>query len=157
MTLTDKTIVDSKNGLELQDLRNEQIHMVCFKESSFHGIDARDTTFRHTNFVNSKWEHIYFSNVHINKIQIGGTVIENIIRPQGEKSELDEEPGTDGWINLEPVTFKTSDLSTAIFESCNLTNVQLNNCNIDGLTIDGIVIKDLLERYKKNLEEDAMK
>lgn len=45
MDLTDKKITDSKNGLELQDLRNKQIHMVCFKGSNFHGIDMRETNY----------------------------------------------------------------------------------------------------------------
>nr|MBC9204451.1 pentapeptide repeat-containing protein [Paenibacillus sp. PL91] len=62
---------------------------------------------------------------------------------------MSEEPGTDGWVNIEPVVFKNSDLSTAIFDACNLTNVELRNCNIEGLSIDGILINDLLEHYKK--------
>jgi uncharacterized protein YjbI with pentapeptide repeats len=150
MALTERTVIDSKNGFELQDLRNEQIHMACFKESEFHGIDMRDTSFAHTNFVNAKWEHIYFSNVQINWIQMGGTIFENIVRPEGKESKFEEEPGTDGWINLEPVQFKNSDLSQAVFEFCDLSNVELKNCNIDGLRVDGIFIKDLLEHYKRN-------
>ncbi|QYR19635.1 hypothetical protein KZ483_17225 [Paenibacillus sp. sptzw28] len=149
MALTEKKMMDSKNGLELQDIRNEQIHMVCFKGSDFHGIDMRDTSLAHTNFVNSKWEHIYFSNVHINMIQMGGTLFENIVRPEAKVSHLNEEPGTDGWVNVEPVIFKKSDLSTAIFDTCNLSNVELKNSNIEGMKIDGILIKDLIEQYRK--------
>lgn len=148
MALTEKKVLDAKNRLELQDLRNEEIHMACFKEASFNNIDMRGTTFAHSNFVNSKWEHIYFSDVTINMIQMGGTIFENIVRPKAEKSQLLEEPGTGGWVNVEPVMFKNSDLSTSIFDSCNLTNVELKNCNIDGLSIDGILIKDLLDKYK---------
>jgi hypothetical protein len=98
--------------------------------------------------------HIYFSNVHINMIQMGGTIFENIVRPNAERSQLSEEPGTDGWVNIEPVVFKNSDLSTAIFEACNLSNVELRNYNIEGLSIDGILVKDLLERYKGKGEID---
>ncbi|WP_052703126.1 pentapeptide repeat-containing protein [Paenibacillus beijingensis] len=148
MPLSEKKIVDSKNGLELQDLRDENIHMVCFKGSNFHGIDMRNTTFAHTNFVNSKWEHIYFSNVHINMIQMGGTVFENIVRPKSHESHLLEEPGTDGWVNVEPVLFLNSNLSTAIFDRCDLSDVELNHCNIDGLKIDGIAVKELIEQFK---------
>ena len=36
--LTEKKVLDSNNGLELQDLRNEEIHMVCFKGATFNGI-----------------------------------------------------------------------------------------------------------------------
>jgi uncharacterized protein YjbI with pentapeptide repeats len=148
MEITEKKVIDSKNGLELQDLRAQIIHMATFSGSDFSGIDMRGTTFADTNFVNSKWEHIYFSNVQINTIQMGGTIFENIIRPKAQKSQLDGEPGTDGWVNVEPVRFKNSDLSTAVFDSCKLTNVEINNCNIDGLRINGILIKNLLEHYK---------
>jgi uncharacterized protein YjbI with pentapeptide repeats len=145
MALTNKKIMDSKNGLELQDLRDQQLHMTSFKGSDFNGVDMRNTTLTHTNFVDSKWEHIYFSNVKINMIQMGGTVFENIVRPKAGNSELKEEPGTDGWINVEPVEFKNSDLSTVIFDSCNLSHVELVNCNIEGLTINGVSIKELLD------------
>ncbi|WP_261300506.1 pentapeptide repeat-containing protein [Paenibacillus andongensis] len=149
--LTEKKVLDSNNGLELQDLRNEEINKVCFKGATFKYNDLRDTSIAHSNFVNSKWNHIYFSNVTIDMIQMGGTIFEKIVRPSAEKSHLLEEPGTDNWVNVEPVIFKNSDLSTAIFDSCNLTNVELKNCNINGLSIDGVLIKDLLEQYNKNL------
>ncbi|CAI6087544.1 pentapeptide repeat-containing protein [Cohnella sp. JJ-181] len=152
--LTQKKIMDSKNGLELQDLRNEEIHMVCFKESDFHGIDMRNTNIAHTNFVNSSWEHIYFSNVHVNYIQMGGTVFENVIRPDAERSQLSEEPGTDGWVNIEPVVFKNSDLSTAKFENCNLSNVEITDCNIEGLSINGILLTELLDHYRRKTAVD---
>lgn len=121
-----------------------------FKESDFHGIDMRSTKIAHTNFVNSRWEHIYFSNVHVNFIQMGGTVFENVIRPNAEISQFSEEPGTDGWVNIEPVVFK----NTSRFEKCNLSNVEIKNCNIEGLSIDGILLTDLLEHYKRNAPVD---
>ncbi len=100
MSLTDKKIVDGKSGFELEDLRNEKLHMVCLKGAELHGVDARDTSLEHVNFVNSKWQHIYFSNVHLDMIQMGGTIFENIKRPAADRSQLNEEPGTDGWINV---------------------------------------------------------
>ena len=32
--------------------------------------------------------------------------------------------------------------------SKNLTNVEINNCNIEGLKIDGIIVSDLISKYK---------
>lgn len=149
MEKTAKTMTDRKSGFILEDHRDEKLGMVTFQGSEFGGVDMRNTSLVHVNFVESKWEHIYFSNVHINMIQMGGTVFENIIRPDAEASQLDEEPGTDGWVNVEPVVFKTSNLSTAIFDSCNLSGVEFNNCNIEGLKIDGVDIKQLLDSLKK--------
>jgi len=148
---TTKKMIDRKSGFELGDHRNEKFGMISFQGSEFGGIDMRNTSFGHVNFVQSKWEHIYFSNVHINMIQMGGTIFENVIRPNANESQLLEEPGTEGWVNVEPVVFKTSDLSTAVFDSCNLSEVELKNCNIDGLKIDGILIKDLIEKHKNVL------
>lgn len=64
MALTDKKIYDEKGGFELSDLRNEKLHMVSLQGAELHGVDARDTSLVHVNFVGSKWKHIYFSNVH---------------------------------------------------------------------------------------------
>ncbi len=130
MTLTDKKMIDRKGGFELQDLRDEKLHMVCLKGAELHGVDARDTSLEHVNFVNSKWNHIFFSNLHMKHAQLGGTLFENISRPNVQESQLEEEPGTDGWLNVEPVQFRHSDLSTAIFEDCNLGKIRVNNANL---------------------------
>ncbi|WP_201755277.1 pentapeptide repeat-containing protein [Paenibacillus glycinis] len=99
------------------------------------------------NFVNAEWEHIYFSNVHVNHIQLGGTVFDNIKRPDAQRSRLDEEPGTDGWVNVEPVVFRNSDLGGAVFDNCALNGVDIRGCRMDGMTIDGIPVAELLAAY----------
>jgi predicted transcriptional regulator YdeE len=147
-TLTDKKMVDEKGGFELQDLRDAKVHMACFKGAEFHGVDLRNASLEHVNFVDSKWQHIFFSNVHVNMAQFGGTVFENIKRPDATESRFTEEAGTDGWINVEPVTFRNSDLSTAIFENCDLIDVDIRNCRTDGMRINGILVQELLDQYK---------
>lgn len=150
MALTEKRMVDAKSGFELQDLRGEKIKKASLQGAAFESTDMRDVSFLHVNLVNSKWEHTYFANVHLNWIQMGGTVFENIIRPKANESQLEEEPGTEGWVNVEPVVFKQSDLSTAKFTGCDLRNVEISDCNIEGLTIDGVDIKALLEQYQSH-------
>lgn len=156
MSLTDKKVVDLKNGLELADLRKEQLHKVSLKEAELHGVDARDTSLLHVNFVNSKWNHIYFSNVHVNEIQMGGTLIENIRRPQAAASQLEDEPGTDGWVNVEPVRFRHCDLSQAVFEHCDLTDVDLNHCQVENMRINGIPVGELLNVYEERRREPSV-
>ncbi|MCC3376596.1 GyrI-like domain-containing protein [Cohnella sp. REN36] len=148
--LTDLTVYDAKGGHELQDLRGRNVHMVSFQGAELHGIDLRDAELRHVNFVGSTWEHIYFSNVHINMAQLGGTVFERIQRPDAAESRFEEEPGTDGWVNVEPVTFRDSDLGTAIFERCDLSDVEIRDCRIDGLRIDGVLLTDLIAHYRNH-------
>ncbi|MGM0884631.1 MAG: DinB family protein [Bacillota bacterium] len=149
MALTEKKMFDHKGGFELDDLRGEKLHMVCLKGAELHGVDARDTSLVHVNFVHSKWNHIFFSNVHVNEVQMGGTLFENIRRPDAEVSRFEEEAGTDGWINVEPVRFLTSDLSKAVFKSCNLKDVELIDCQVEGMRINGIPVEELLRSYSE--------
>lgn len=153
MALTEKKMFDHKGGFELDDLRGEKLHMVCLKGAELHGVDARDTSLVHVNFVNSKWNHIFFSKVHVNEVQMGGTLFENIRRPDAEVSRFEEEAGTDGWINVEPVRFLTSDLSKAVFESCSLKDVELIDCHIEGMRINGIPVEELLRSYSEKQEQ----
>jgi predicted transcriptional regulator YdeE len=148
MEHTVKKLIDLKSGLELMDHTNEVVHRTSFQHAGFHDVDMRDTDLKHINFVRSKWEHIYFSDVHVQSIQLGGTVFENIIRPQATSSQLTEEHGTDGWVNVEPVQFRNSDLSKAIFDNCLLRDVELRDCDIEGLTINGVNILELLIAYR---------
>jgi uncharacterized protein YjbI with pentapeptide repeats len=123
--------------------------MVSFQGVNLHGIDMSDTKLRHANFVQSDWQHIYFANVRINEIQMGGTIFENIRRPDAKESRLDVEPGTDGWVNVEPVTFRNSDLSNAKFENCHLRDVDIQGCRLEGMRIDGIPVTELLDYYRR--------
>lgn len=152
MALTEKRMFDHKGGFELADLRDKKLHMVCLKGAELHGVDARNTSLEHVNFVHSKWNHIFFSNVHVNEVQMGGTLFENIRRPDAEASRLEEEAGKDGWINVEPVRFRTSDLSKAVFEACNLNGVELIDCQVDGMMINGISVSELLRHYGEKRE-----
>lgn len=150
MALTEKKVFDEKGGFELMDLRGEKLHMVSIKGAELHGVDARDTSLVHVNFVGSKWNHIYFSNVHINETQLGGTVFENIRRPDAPASRFDEEAGTDGWVNVEPVRFQTSDLSTAIFENCDMSGADFRDCKVDTMRINGIPVGEMLKLYEEH-------
>lgn len=150
MERTNRTFVEPKGGHVLEDHRGEKLHMVSLQEAELHGVDMRGASLAHVNWVGSKWQHIYFADVRIDMAQMGGTVFENIQRPDAERSSLDEEPGTDGWVNVEPVVFRTSDLRTALFDRCDLRDVDIRDCRIDGLRINGIDIGKLLERYTKS-------
>lgn len=147
--LTDRIVVDEKGGHVLQDLRGRNVRMVSFQGANFHGVDMRDAALRHVNFVHSDWQHIYFANVRTNEIQMGGTIFENIRRPDAKESRFEEEPGTAGWVNVEPVIFRSSDLRTARFENCDLRDVDIRGCQLDGMRIDGISVTELLENWRR--------
>jgi len=56
-------------------------------------------------------------------------------------------------INLGGASFKNINLSSAKFNDVNLSNVDITEANLKGMTIDGVLVTELLENYKasKNL------
>lgn len=53
-------------------------------------------------------------------------------------------------INLSYATFNDINMTGVMFSNLNLKNVEITNANLEGLKIDGILVTDLLEVYKRN-------
>jgi uncharacterized protein YjbI with pentapeptide repeats len=51
-----------------------------------------------------------------------------------------------------PVRFTSCNFSNGTLSDCNLTNIKLENCDIAGLTIDGVRIDELLEKYRAEVK-----
>jgi uncharacterized protein YjbI with pentapeptide repeats len=47
------------------------------------------------------------------------------------------------------VTFVEATLCDSVFRKVDLSNVKLIDCNIQGMTIDGILVSELLEEHKQ--------
>lgn len=149
----ERKVVRDPAGYDLEDHREAAISMACYKGSKWDGVDMRDSHLTHVNFVGSTFNHIYFSNVLIDGLQWGGSVFKNIMRPSAEKSHLTAEPGTQDWVNVEPVQFIQCDLSTATFVDCNLSHMEISNCNLEGARINGILISELLALAEQHKNE----
>lgn len=141
-------MIKTVDGMELHDRRHEKISMTSLQGASLMGVDLRDASLTHVNFVGATLNHIYFAKVHVDGLQWGGTLFENIVRPDPRQGDPSAEPGTGKWVNADPVTFRNSDLSTARFERCNLSGVDIRDCDLTGMRIDGVSVEELLEAYR---------
>jgi uncharacterized protein YjbI with pentapeptide repeats len=105
--------------------------------SRFDDVNMSGAHFENVNLSGSRFHDINFSNVTFTAAQIGGTTFKHIGPPDGSHAKQ------------RPVTFEEGILCDSVFRKVDLTNVQLIDCNIEGMTIDGILISDLLDGYRR--------
>lgn len=67
--------------------------------------------------------------------QIGGTVFKHL-GPHPDENGIQE--------RQRPVTFEEGMLCGSVFRRMDMTGVKLINCDMDGMTIDGILVTDLV-------------
>lgn len=83
------------------------------------------------------------NDLEIEGAQLGGAYIHNIgMPPKGH-------PFYDPDIKQRPLKFEDCDLHGSTITDCNLAEVSIDNCNLKGMTINGILVEELLKRYQK--------
>ena len=56
---------------------------------------------------------------------------------------------------LEASKFTDVVFDTSVIEHSSLVGVSIKNCDYEGMRIDGVAVKDLLEAYQSRVEEPA--
>lgn len=108
--------------------------------SEFEDLNMAGTQFTNINLSGSRFHDINFSDVHFTAAQIGGTTFKHIGPMPDKDGKQDRQ---------RPVTFEEGMLCDSVFRKMDLTNVKITDCDIKGMTIDGILVTDLLKEWKK--------
>lgn len=85
------------------------------------------------NFTKSRFRNINFRETEFDDLNLSGSQYRFVTMYESGR----------------PTTFFHTNLTNAIFENCLLDGVQIKDSSIDGLTIDGMNVKDLLEHHRK--------
>ena len=104
--------------------------------STFHNVNLSDALFDNVNMTHVRFHNINLSDIDVSAVQIGGAHFKHFGLP----------PGSPG--KQRPLSFEEGDLNSSTFSRCDLSNVKLTDCNLEGMTIDGILVTDLLAAYK---------
>jgi uncharacterized protein YjbI with pentapeptide repeats len=102
--------------------------------SRFDDVNMSKSEFRDVNLSGSQFHDINFSDVSFSAAQLGGTTFKHVGPPDGSRQR--------------PVTFEEMTLCDSVFRKVDLSNVKLISCNIQGMTVDGILMSDLLDAHK---------
>lgn len=124
-----------KLTLREQDLAGSSFEMVNLEGVRFQQANLGYAQFEDINLAGAQFNDINFSDVVFSRAQLGGTVFRQLGLPPGS---AEKQRG---------ITFEDADMNDAVFRDCNLQNARIEQCDTTGMTIDGVLISDLLEAY----------
>jgi uncharacterized protein YjbI with pentapeptide repeats len=104
--------------------------------SEFEDVNLAGARFENINLSGTKFHDINFSDVSFTAAQIGGALFKHI----GPMPDKDGKQA-----RQRPVTFEEGMLCDSVFRRMDMTNVRLENCDITGMTVNGILLTDLLD------------
>jgi uncharacterized protein YjbI with pentapeptide repeats len=107
--------------------------------SEFHDVNLSGADFDDVNLSRARFHNINLSDIQVSGVQIGGATFKHVGPP----------PDKDGkQARQRPVTFEEAMLCDSTFRKVDMSNVKIIDCNIQGMTIDGVLVTDLLKEYK---------
>jgi len=108
--------------------------------SKFHDVNLSESDFDNVNLSRARFHNINFSDMQVSAAQIGGATFKHIGPP----------PDKDGkQARQRPVTFEEAMLCDSTFRKVDMSNVKIIDCDLTGMTINGILVTDLLKEWKK--------
>lgn len=109
--------------------------------ATFENINLSGTTFENINLSKTRFHDINFSDVAISAANFGGAQFVHIGPGPDETGKHPPQ---------RPVLFKEADLNGSTFEKVDLSNVKIVGCDLEGMTIDGILVTEMIEAFKRS-------
>jgi uncharacterized protein YjbI with pentapeptide repeats len=123
------TITDGKQFAEHADLAR----------SVFNDVNLAGSAFENVNLSKVRMHNINLSDLDLSAAQIGGAKFKHIGPPPNKEGKQERQ---------RPVTFEEAMLCDSTFRKVDLSNVKIIDCNIQGMTIDCVLLTDLIAAYK---------
>ena len=115
-------------------------YMVGIAGSIFRAVDLSGAEFENVNMSKARLHNIDLSDISISAANLGGAHFKH----------LGPAPGKDGkQTRQRPITFEEAMLCDSTFKNVDLSNVKVMSCDLRGMTIDGVLVTDLIAAYKK--------
>lgn len=108
--------------------------------SRFHDVNLSGAEFDDVNLSNATFHNINLSDISITAAQIGGARFRHIGPPPDKHGKQERQ---------RPVTFEEMALCDSIFRRVDLSNISIVECNTSGMTINGIMLTDMMAAYEQ--------
>ena len=113
--------------------------MADISGSAFRDVNLAGSEFENVNMSKTTLHDINLSDVSISAANLGGAHFKHL-GPAPDASGKQE--------RQKAVTFEEAQLCDSTFTRVDLSNVKIIDCNVKGMTIDGVLVTDLIAAYK---------
>jgi uncharacterized protein YjbI with pentapeptide repeats len=111
--------------------------------------DIGGSVFRDVNLAGSEFENVNMSQARLHDINLSDISISAANLGGAHFKHLGPAPGPDGKQERQKgITFEEAQLCDSTFNKVDLSNVKITDCNVKGMTIDGVLVTDLIAAYK---------
>ena len=114
--------------------------MADISGSVFQDVNLAGAEFENVNMSQARLHDINLSDVTISAANLGGAHFRHI-GPAPDPSGKQE--------RQKAITFEEAQLGDSTFRKVDLSNVKIIDCNLQGMTIDGVLVTDLIAAYQK--------
>lgn len=110
--------------------------------SRFENVNLAEAEFENVNLGKARFHDVNLSDITITAAQIGGAWFKHIGPPpdQAGRQELQR-----------PVSFEEMMLCDSTFLRVDLSNARIVDCDLRGMTINGILVTELIAAYQKQV------
>jgi uncharacterized protein YjbI with pentapeptide repeats len=115
-------------------------NMADLAQSRFEMVNLEGAEFEDVNLGRASFHDINMSDVSITAAQIGGARFKHIGPPPGKDGKHDRQRA---------VSFEEMQLCDSTFRDVDLSNVSIVDCNISGMTIDGVLVTEMMAAYNR--------
>jgi len=127
-------------NLKHDDISSSEFEDLNMTGTTFTNIRLLRARFHDINLSESRFHNINFSDVQFTGAQIGGTLFKHIGPPHDKDGKVPRQ---------RPVTFEEMMLCDSVFRKVDLSGVKIVDCDMTGMTIDGILVSELIAAHKK--------
>jgi uncharacterized protein YjbI with pentapeptide repeats len=112
----------------------------CLSDSRFRDVNLSGTEFDDVNLSRARLHNVNLSDITVTAANLGGAHFRHIgpmPNPDGSQERQKQ------------VVFEEAMLCDSVFKKVDLSGVKIEECNIEGMTIDGVLVTDLLSLYNR--------
>jgi len=107
-------------------------------ESRFHDVNLTQADFDNVCLAQTRIHNVNMSDMTIECVQMGGTSFRHVGLPPEQRTAAKQRP----------LMFEDCDLNGSAFKKVDLSGAKIAECNIEGMTIDDMLVTDLIMAYK---------
>jgi uncharacterized protein YjbI with pentapeptide repeats len=123
------TITSGKQIARMADISGSVFRDVMLSGADFENVDMSKT----------RMHNINLSDISISAANLGGAHFQHLGPAPGPNGQQERQKA---------VTFEEAMLCDSTFTRVDLSNVKIIDCNVKGMTIDGVLVTDLIAAYK---------
>lgn len=157
-----KRIDDLTDHIEMPPISGDLSNQ-SFRQCNMQNTDIYDANMREVKFSNVNLEKALYQNSNLSGTRFTNTNMTNSVLGDSNMSkiEISHVSLADAYLhdtnlgfkeNKMPLTIERCELGNSRIINSDLQNLSIIDCNIEGMTIDGIVVSDLIKAYRDTLK-----